>query len=300
MLNINLIHFLSTIYLSTVYSTVYKPPRQLRHIRVMRRVRIRYGMVLTHVTPVPPPSSSRGKQVQKQQDSESVQVIQGLRQEVSEIRDRMDAPPSTPPSDPPIGPPTLGTPKDPMDRIKQTHVPKYDGTKTKEAETWILEFMKYCRLIRITEDDHILTPFAVAMTDKAAMWWQYAEKSLPHPIRWQAAKAAFLVKYGNILKRQESAHKLKTLSQNSMTIADFFTEAEDLNLYAGLDPETLPTFLKPGLNVALQDVLDIADSIQPITTYKDWKAKALHLGTHQEARVKYRANSTEPGGESEE
>ena len=106
----------------------------------------------------------------------------------------------------------------------------------------MLEFTKYCRLIRITNNDHILTAFAIAMTDKAAMWWEYAEKSLPRPVRWQAAKDAFLHKYGNILKRQESINKLKKLYQNSMTITKFFTEAEDLNLYAGLDPETLPDF----------------------------------------------------------
>ena len=161
----------------------------------------------------------------------------------------MDAPPSVPPPPPPppIDPPQVEPPlreKDPRDRIKPADIPKYDG-KTKEAESWVLEFTKYCRLIRITNDDHILTAFAIAMTDKAAMWWEYAEKSLPRPVRWQAAKDAFLHKYGNILKRQESINKLKRLYQNSMTITEFFTEAEDLNLYAGLDPETLPDFLRP-------------------------------------------------------
>ena len=207
----------------------------------------------------------------------------------------MNAPPATPPTsnEPPANPPANPA-KDPRDRIKQTHVPKYDGTKTKEAETWILEFMNYCRLIRITEDDHILTAFAVAMTDKAAMWWEYAEKSLPRPMRWQTAKEAFLLKYGNVLKRQESANKLKKLYQGTMTIADFFTEVEDLNLYAGLDPETLPTFLKPGLNSALQDTLDVAHVIQPITNYANWKAKALHLGTNLEARSKKTNQSNKP------
>ena len=78
----------------------------------------------------------------------------------------------------------------------------------------------------------------------------------------------FLRKYDNILKQEESANKLKRLYQGSMTITDFITEAEDLNLYARFDPKTLPTFLRPGLNVALQDTLEVADSIQPITTYE--------------------------------
>ena len=252
------------------------------------------AMVSTRGTPAPP-SSSRGKQVEKQQDDELLQVIQAMRQEISELRDQMNAPPVTPPtsSEPPVNPPANPA-KDPRDRIKQTHVPKYDGTKTKEAETWILEFMKYCRLIRITEDDHILTAFAVAMTDKAAMWWEYAEKSLPHPVIWQTVKEAFLLKYGNVPKRQESANKLKKLYQGTMSIADFFTEVEDLNLYAGLDPETLPTFLKPGLNSALQDTLDVAHAIQPITNYANWKAKALHLGTNLEARSKKTNQSNKP------
>ena len=126
------------------------------------------------------------------------------------------------------------------------------------------------------------------------MWWEYAEKSLLRPVKWQAAKEAFLLKYGYVLKRQESANKLKKLYQNSMTIADFFTEVEDLNLYAGLDPETLPAFLKPGLNAALQDTLDVALAIQPITNYANWKAKVLHLGTNLEARAKNKANSNKP------
>ena len=153
-----------------------------------------------------------------------------------------------------------------------------------------MEFSKYCRLIRITEADHILTAFAVLMTNKARMWWEYAEKSLPRPIRCQAAKEVFLHKYGNIMKRQESINKLKKLYQNSMTITEFFIEAEDLNLYAGLDPETLLDFLIPGLNTALQDTLEVADLIQPITTYEQWKAKALHLGAKLEGRVKSKGN----------
>ena len=70
-----------------------------------------------------------------------------------------------------------------------------------------------------------------------------------------------------------------------MSIADFITEAEDLNLYARFDPEILPTFLKPGLNAALRGVLHVAKAIQPITTYEDGKAKVLDLGTNLEAEA---------------
>ena len=260
-------------------------------------------------TPVPQSLSlSKGKQSEQQSEQQQQQqpsdaaellhVIHALRQQVgefqqqvNELQERLDVPPPVPPPPPPndplVGPQPSSIPtKDPLDRIKQPHVSKYDGSKTKEAESWVLEFTKYCCLIRITENNHILIAFAVAMTDKAGMWWEYAKKSLPHPVRWQAAKEVFLKKYGNILKQQESTNKLKKLCQNSMTIADFFTEAEDLNLYPGLDPETLPDFLRPGLNAALQNTLYIANLIQPISTYADWKAKALHVGTNLKARVK--------------
>ena len=140
-------------------------------------------MVSTRGTPAPPSSSSRGKQSEQQQQSgsdELREIIQALRQEVSEIREKMDAPPPVPPPPPPppIDPPRVEPPlreKDPRDCIKPADIPKYDG-KTKEAESWMLEFTKYCCLIMITNDDHILTAFAIAMTDKAAMWWEYAEK----------------------------------------------------------------------------------------------------------------------------
>ena len=53
----------------------------------------------------------------------------------------------------------------------------------------------------LEEDEHILIAFSVAMTNKAARWWEYAEKVLPHPKTWQDTKDAFLRKYGNVLKK---------------------------------------------------------------------------------------------------
>lgn len=118
------------------------------------------------------------------------------------------------------------------------------------------------------EDGHILTAFSIAMTDKAERWWEYAEKALPHPQTWQAAKETFLRKYGNILKRDECTEKLMDLYQGSMSIADFFTEIEELNLYAQLDPESVPRFLKRRLNLDLRHALEISHSIKPITRKK--------------------------------
>ena len=168
------------------------------------------------------------------------------------------------------------TPKDPRDRIKRTEVPKYDGTK--DADNWLLDFTKYCRLTRLAEDEHILTAFSIAMTDKAGRWWEYAEKSFPPPQTWQTTKEAFLRKYANVLKRDECVDKLRDLCQGSTSVADFFTEIEELNLYAQLDPESLPLPLKRGLNSDLRNAMDISHSIKPITTYQEWKEKALYLG----------------------
>ena len=176
------------------------------------------------------------------------------------------------------------TPKDPRDRIKRTEVPKYDGTK--DTDNWLLDFTKYCRLTRLVEDEHILTAFSIAMTDKAGRWWEYAEKSLPLPQTWQTTKEAFLRKYANILKRDECVDKLRDLYQGSMAVADFFTEIEELNLYAQLDSESLPLLLKRGLNSDLRIALEISHSIKPIATYQDWKEKALYLGAQQEAGKK--------------
>ena len=63
----------------------------------------------------------------------------------------------------------------------------------------MLEFVKYCRLIELEEDSHTLIAFSIAMTNKAARWWEYAEKSLPQPRTWRDAKDIFLRKYGNVL-----------------------------------------------------------------------------------------------------
>ena len=87
---------------------------------------------------------------------------------------------------------------------EQSEVPKYDGTTHRDAEDCVLEFAKYCRLIELEEDEHILIAFSIAMTHKAARWWEYAEKALPPPKIWRDTKDAFLCKYGNILKKEVS------------------------------------------------------------------------------------------------
>ena len=82
-----------------------------------------------------------------------------------------------------------------------------------------------------------------------------------------------------------------------MTIADYFTEVEDLNLYAELDSETFPGLLKPLLNPELRDLLKVCNNIKPITTYQEWKEKALQMGAELEAE---KGNSILPDSSTED
>ena len=71
-----------------------------------------------------------------------------------------------------------------------------------------------------------------------------------------------------------------------MTISEFFVEVQNLNTYAQLDVETLPTFLEPGLNDDVRRAMEYIESLQPITTYKEWKERALQQGGYLEASRK--------------
>ena len=66
-----------------------------------------------------------------------------------------------------------------------------------------------------------------------------------------------------------------------MTIVEFFTEVENLNQYAHLDPETLPIFLQPGLNHDLR--LALVRHRPELNTYAEWKALAIDIGRDLEA-----------------
>ena len=68
-----------------------------------------------------------------------------------------------------------------------------------------------------------------------------------------------------------------------MTISEFFMEVQNLNTYAQLDVETLPTLLEPGLNDDLRRAMEYMESLQPIDTYKAWKERALQQGSNLEA-----------------
>ena len=213
-------------------------------------------MVFTHGTPQPPPRPSSSIRVGKQpatlteqpEETQSDQnsptpdttvllaLVQTMQQQIDTLLQRDVERGNSQSTNTTLLPDNSYT-KDPRDRINHADVPKYDGTN-KDAESWVLEFGRYCKLIRLTEDDHILTAFGITMTSKAVRWWEHAEKALPHTVTWIATKQAFLRKYGNVLKHEECTDKLRTLFQGSMTIADYFTELEDLNLYAQLDPET--------------------------------------------------------------
>ena len=71
-----------------------------------------------------------------------------------------------------------------------------------------------------------------------------------------------------------------------MTIAEYFMEIENLNIYAQLNLETLPIFLEPGLNDDLRKRMEIMQSVQPVDTYPEWKKWALEQGIYLEAGKK--------------
>lgn len=165
--------------------------------------------------------------------------------------------------------------KDPRERIKPSEVPKYDGKLG--VETWIIDFNKYCRWRGLSSDEDILLAMGIAMTEKAARWWEYAEKKVT---TWEEAKRAVLGTYGDRMRQGNCAKQLQEYYQGSMTIREFFIEVEDLNFYAQLDPETLPAFLEPGLNDELRKRMRLPEAIQPVETYEAWKERVLKEGSY--------------------
>ena len=61
--------------------------------------------------------------------------------------------------------------------------------------------------------------------------------------------------------------KIKNLQQGSRTISAFFTEADTLNIYAQLVPQTLPNFLESGLNDDLCMQVELMNNMQPLKSY---------------------------------
>ena len=215
-----------------------------------------------------------------------IQMIQQQSQLLKQMEQRLANLEATPTS---ANPTTVTTPvditpgsyqfiKDPCERIKTAEVPKFDGKK--EVEAWVIRFKKYCRLIKLTEDSDILTAMGIAMEEKAALWWEHAEDGITS---WEAARTALLRTYGDPRKQKDSANRLKKLPQGSMTISEYFMEIENLNIYAQLNPETLPTFLEPGLNDDLRKRMEIMQSLQPVEAYSEWKKRALEQGIYLEA-----------------
>ena len=127
---------------------------------------------------------------------------------------------------------------DPCKRIK-LEIPKFDG---KNAESWIINFERYCRILKLKTDEDILLAMGIAMTGKATLWWHHME---PEVTTWQEAKETVTSVYGDPRKKKDCANKLKCLTQGSMTISEFFVEVQNLNTYAQLDVETLPTSWNP-------------------------------------------------------
>ena len=181
---------------------------------------------------------------------------------------------------PPGQAPTAPTYTDnPCKRIK-LEIPKFDR---KDSESWIINFERYCRILKLKTDEDILLAMGIAMTGKATLWWHYME---PEVTTWQEAKEAVTSVYGDPRKKKDCANKLKCLAQGSMTISEFFVEVQNLNTHAQLDVETLPTFLEPGLNNDLRSSMEYMESLQPINTYKAWKERALQRGRYLKAAWK--------------
>ena len=120
------------------------------------------------------------------------------------------------------------------------------------------------------------------MTGKASLWWLHIEQEVT---TWQEAKEAVTTVYGDLNKKKDCANKLKNLSQGSMTISEFFVEVQNLNTYAQLDVETLPTFLEPGLNDDLHRAMEQMQSLHATGTYKAWKERALQQGNNLESAL---------------
>ena len=66
--------------------------------------------------------------------------------------------------------------KDPSERMKLSEVPKFDGKK--QVEAWIIEFRKYCRLLKLQPNEHILLAAGIAMIDEAGYWWERQEANI--------------------------------------------------------------------------------------------------------------------------
>ena len=191
--------------------------------------------------------------------------------------------PTVPPIQLPAAPALVPMQKDPRDWNKQPDIPKFNGIK-KDAEDWVLGFSQYCKFIRITEDDHILMTFGIATINKAGKWWQYAEKSLPYPD---------LRKYGNVLKKDECTDKLRTLYQGSMTIGDYITEIEDLNLYAQLDPHLNFFSTMPTPASTINNSIDVLG--RPYATITDRRRKNSPRSIHRNIRTRAASGEADAG-----
>ena len=74
----------------------------------------------------------------------------------------------TPPMRAPVAPAATHTyTDDPCQPIK-LEIPKFDG---KIAESYIISFERYCRILQLKTDEDILLAVGIAMTGKATLWW---------------------------------------------------------------------------------------------------------------------------------
>ena len=124
----------------------------------------------------------------------------------------------------------------------------------------------------------MLTALNVALIGKAILWWR-SQKNIM--VTWKQTRIALLEAYGDRYKRKSCINQLQRMTQGSKKITDYFIEVEQLNLFAQLDPETLPSFLEQGLNDRLQEAL-IQHRPEP-TTYAEWKKLTQDIGRALEA-----------------
>ena len=96
--------------------------------------------------------------------------------------------------------------KNPSERIKTCEVPKFN--EKKEVEAWIIEFKKYCQLLKLRSNEDILLAAGIAIIDEAGYWWETQEENLT---TWEQAKDVVLKVYGDRNKERHSMTKIKNL-----------------------------------------------------------------------------------------
>ena len=123
-----------------------------------------------------------------------------------EARDQLRATSTmTPPMQAPVAPAATHAYTDnPCKRIK-LEIPKLDG---KNAESWIISFERYCKILKLKTDEDILLAVGIAMTGKATLSWHHMKSEVT---TWEEAIEAVTSVYRDLRKKKDCANKLKCL-----------------------------------------------------------------------------------------